>query len=512
MDILFKNLFFYIVPAMILLGLSITLFVRSYHLRESRFAGTIIGIYSLMFILEWLRMEMPIEHSFWMHHGIIGTLTVFTLGLIIHSAYLIIEPHRTLHLKFSPAIFYVPLFCQPLYILFIYQRYGTTYLEIDGWYYVNHPLYTYVANPFLALYLLLMLYILLHGLHTAPTNGRKHLYKWFILNLTIVLCASVFLVVLFRQYQVLPEPMMVVIFFTSMIYAIGMLKHQFSPSLAQRYHKVMSLSPIGILVISSNGTVKEINKAAQELTNLQPGHSIFDALAASNFAMLRKVRHIITAKENTTNLPIVYTQPDSGAQYNFLLNASKMFIENNINYVLTIRDVTLEKKHEAMTYRLAYYDSLTEIHNRTYFQTHIVEHFEQFPHCALILCDLNYFKQINDTYGHTVGDNVLKFTADQFKLFVNDDTIHVARLGGDEFIFFIEDATVFPVDEFVHRLNEHFKTVPFWVGNDPLHISPSFGYAIRFSSEENYDKLFHLADLEMYENKREIKRLNEKRT
>lgn len=141
-----KNSVTFLVPMLILTAITTALLVRSYHLREARIAAIFIGIYVCMFFIEWMRMMLPIEYSFWVHHVLTGTLTVFTLGIIAHSAYLIIENHRTITLRFVPWIFYIPTFCQPLYIWVVYELFGTQYIDVNGWYYVQHPLYSYVLK------------------------------------------------------------------------------------------------------------------------------------------------------------------------------------------------------------------------------------------------------------------------------------------------------------------------------------------------------------------------------
>lgn len=125
---------------------------------------------------------------------------------------------------------------------------------------------------------------------------------------------------------------------------------------------------------------------------------------------------------------------------------------------------------------------------------------------AVVLIDLNRFKVINDTYGHAVGDQVLKHTASILMKITRESDI-VARFGGDEFVIFLEEySTDQAVDEWVDVLREEFATNPF-VGNAlVLEIEPSIGVAFYSIEASQFDELFQLADVRMYEDKEKSRR------
>ncbi|MBO0587089.1 GGDEF domain-containing protein [Sporosarcina sp. E16_8] len=125
---------------------------------------------------------------------------------------------------------------------------------------------------------------------------------------------------------------------------------------------------------------------------------------------------------------------------------------------------------------------------------------------AVVLIDLNRFKAINDTYGHAVGDQVLKHTASILMKITGESDI-VARFGGDEFVIFLEEyPTDQAVDDWVDVLLDEFAANPF-VGNDfVLEIEPSIGVAFYSVEASQFDELFQLADVKMYENKEKSRR------
>ena len=141
------------------------------------------------------------------------------------------------------------------------------------------------------------------------------------------------------------------------------------------------------------------------------------------------------------------------------------------------------------------YDYLTEILSRRSGEYRVAEQLSQ-GEGALVIIDLDNFKMVNDTYGHLMGDYVLKQVADVLK--IHQDKHIVFRMAGDEFIIFVKDAVcigdVVPVldmimDSFVARCE---------VDEILAHTSLSIGVALTVQEGKNYKQLFRCADRAMY--------------
>lgn len=155
----------------------------------------------------------------------------------------------------------------------------------------------------------------------------------------------------------------------------------------------------------------------------------------------------------------------------------------------------------------ALHDPLTGLANRTNFRTEL-EHalLDRAAHgrdVAVLLLDLDGFKQVNDNLGHSVGDTVLEWTAERLLAHTSDGDV-VARLGGDEFAVLLDTAHRSPrqsADAIRHAFDE-----PFVVGNDIIAVRPSIGIAVADSSDlvgaAAASELLHRADTAMYEAKR----------
>jgi len=186
-------------------------------------------------------------------------------------------------------------------------------------------------------------------------------------------------------------------------------------------------------------------------------------------------------------------------------------VDEDVFYYLIWRNVTEELESKQLVQHLAYHDALTNISNRAYFVTEVKERLKSLPvqstnGTAVVLIDLNRFKMINDTYGHAVGDQVLKHTAFILMKTTRKSDI-VARFGGDEFVIFLEEyPTDQAVDDWIEVLREEFTANPFVWDDLVLEIEPSIGVAFYSIEASQFDELFQLADVRMYEDKEKSRR------
>ena len=146
--------------------------------------------------------------------------------------------------------------------------------------------------------------------------------------------------------------------------------------------------------------------------------------------------------------------------------------------------------------RLATHDAMTGLLNRATAQKKVEERLRDRPDgkYALIIFDLDYFKQANDTYGHMFGDRVLVHLAGKLRQSIRDGDI-AARAGGDEFLIFLEcKMEIEPAVERIYSaLTGQFENFP---------ISVSMGVATIEAVGADYDALFEAADKALYTVKR----------
>lgn len=170
--------------------------------------------------------------------------------------------------------------------------------------------------------------------------------------------------------------------------------------------------------------------------------------------------------------------------------------------------LTLLEEQIDHTHHLALHDALTGLPNRRLLQDRLTKALERAERngarVAVLLIDLDHFKQINDTYGHPVGDEVLRIVATRLQMRIRKaDTI--ARAGGDEFMVVVSDllqphgAHVLAA-KLAADLNE-----PILMGVVHLPVGASIGLAIYPDDAQSAEELCAKADAKMYEQKRHAK-------
>ena len=183
------------------------------------------------------------------------------------------------------------------------------------------------------------------------------------------------------------------------------------------------------------------------------------------------------------------------------INAIKNAQGDIENFIGIFSDVTHQRKDAQTQAYLATHDPLTGLSNRLLFDDrleHAIAHAKRFKKCvSLIFCDLDNFKPINDTYGHTVGDEILKRVALALKKILRkEDTI--CRFGGDEFVILLEELSDFSyLDNIVQKINRITHT-PCLIDEHTIHIGMSIGASIYPDDGQTPEVLLDAADTAMY--------------
>ena len=167
----------------------------------------------------------------------------------------------------------------------------------------------------------------------------------------------------------------------------------------------------------------------------------------------------------------------------------------------TFVDITDRKEHEIQIQKLAMEDPLTGLANRRAFDEIIKRSLSRAQRggnkAALLLVDLDYLKQLNDTLGHDSGDLILQKVAERLKSGVRSGDV-VCRLGGDEFSVVANavDSTE-TVEKMAGRIIEEIRK-PFNLGEIPIKLSVSIGIGIYPEDSDNPEELYKRADEALY--------------
>ncbi|MEB0013819.1 EAL domain-containing protein [Glaciimonas sp. Gout2] len=173
---------------------------------------------------------------------------------------------------------------------------------------------------------------------------------------------------------------------------------------------------------------------------------------------------------------------------------------NPSNYIVIFSDITEHKEAQAHIHRMAHFDALTGLPNRALLKNRILHDLAiaQRNQSALTLMflDLDHFKNVNDSLGHQVGDQLLVAWSNRLIQAVRgQDTI--SRLGGDEFILVFPDTDAIGAAHLVEKILELAKK-PYQIEQYELVVTPSIGIAIFPGDGTDFETLSRSADVAMY--------------
>ena len=172
-----------------------------------------------------------------------------------------------------------------------------------------------------------------------------------------------------------------------------------------------------------------------------------------------------------------------------------------VGFVSLFIDITQKKRDEDEIAYRANYDALTGLPNRNLLAERLTQALKQArregSRVAVMFIDLDFFKQVNDTLGHAVGDRLLQLVAERMRLCVRE-TDTIARLGGDEFVILLMDIDeIAPAGIVAEKLIAQMAEAFVIEGNE-IHIGASIGITIFPDDGRDVDTLFRNADLAMY--------------
>lgn len=263
----------------------------------------------------------------------------------------------------------------------------------------------------------------------------------------------------------------------------------------------------GVLVLNDDDIIIDYNSSFTNLPLDVPdtliGHSIQDVLRRHNDLIT------VVKKGEECDFPLQIKEQLISLHIRFSPISDKN--SSHAGTVITFLDVTERVAMERMLKHMASTDGLTQIYNRTFF-TEQAESSLSMPHAppgqaALILLDIDFFKHVNDTYGHDVGDQVLTGIARIIKRNLRSNDI-AGRYGGEEFIMCMPGATKTEAVEAAHKLRLAIEKHIIRTDDIDIQVTSSFGIAHTMLEDAvdgapALNDLTKKADIALYEAKQE---------
>lgn len=274
------------------------------------------------------------------------------------------------------------------------------------------------------------------------------------------------------------------------------------------YEAAFTKAPIGMAMVALDGSLIRFNPAFCRLTGFSPDEmsrmkfqdmiEVKDhdkELALANRLFEGEIESYSTDKRLITK---------SGQLEWFLVAASLVRDETGtpVHLTVQIQDISAQRNLEAELRRVAGEDALTGLANRRRLELTLEDQIERCRRygevSGLLMVDLDNFKDINDTHGHSAGDRLLCFVAEQLieRVRVND---LVARPGGDEFAVVLVGSDASRAGKLADELMEHFDAVSFDLDGKPVSCRASIGSASINENTLTIDEVLSEADRSMYE-------------
>lgn len=269
----------------------------------------------------------------------------------------------------------------------------------------------------------------------------------------------------------------------------------------KKYRSLVEHMLEGMIIINFSGEVLLWNPAGLRIFGL--GQSDIPSLkTATAFDYV----HPAYVDKVQQDMVLISQGKDLTTQFKFLrhdkrigwleTHSTKIDYEGSAAILVLMRDITELKQEQALKEFLSWHDALTNVYNRRYFEKLMSENALSAP--SIIVADLDGLKLINDTLGHSSGDNLLKVTASILHQCTPSNAV-AARIGGDEFVIITPDSTLRTTEELVRRIRE--LQDEYNSKHPELPLSLSMGYGIAEGESANLYEIYKAADNLMYRQK-----------
>jgi diguanylate cyclase (GGDEF)-like protein/PAS domain S-box-containing protein len=272
---------------------------------------------------------------------------------------------------------------------------------------------------------------------------------------------------------------------------------------ARMLKEAVDCLPIGITLCDVNGKIIYANPAEAEMHGYADNELV--GKEARQLAPQGLVKELKPDQLNTIGL---FKRESTNLRKNgeeFPVQLTSIAVRNSegrcLGLVTTCEDITGRKEAEIKMHRLAYYDPLTNLPNRSMFLDRLHQAlalaFREKRKVCLVFIDLDNFKDVNDTHGHDLGDKLLQEVAVRLAGTMREsDTL--ARLGGDEFVVVLTSVTSHESTAMAAQRILSVFTLPFFIDGKQIYSSASIGVALYPDDGRDTENLLKCADTAMY--------------
>jgi diguanylate cyclase (GGDEF)-like protein/PAS domain S-box-containing protein len=269
----------------------------------------------------------------------------------------------------------------------------------------------------------------------------------------------------------------------------------------ENFRKLFDAAPVPMILVDEGGAVRTCNEQAAALLKVDrdavAGTSVADFFADEDEWNILFERLGI---EGSIDALAVRLRARDGQTPWSLLNARTLVLDERRTGVLTLTDLTEQKRVEERLRRLAARDALTDTLSRGRFFEVAREELARATRyerpLALAMLDLDLFKSINDRYGHRAGDEVLRAIAGLMTRGLRSQD-HIGRYGGEEFVVLLPETPLDAAREVLERIRQAIAEMSFDVQGQELRITVSVG-VVAVQAGEAFETALARADAALY--------------
>ena len=481
--------------------------------------GVLLGtfVWSSAYAMSWSVVGLD-EKIFWLKIMFFGVAAVPTLFLVFTLIFTHNEKWLTVRNKFllgiQPIVTTILIWFD---IHLVFDRIELGWADQFAVVQIGRGPVFWINTYYSYAIILLAFYILgVSSIRANPFFRRQYLL--ILLGSIIPLAASVFTQIYYTEFADLDmAPISFAI--SSVLYAYAVFRHQFMDLLpVARGHLIENMSD-GILVLDKHSRIVDINPAMRDFLEDDPVSFIGQNISVILKQWSQNAEHLLNGTETRTELKVT----KKTSRY-LDLRITTLYDDNHKmnGRLMVFRDVTDRKEVEKNLRRAmdrlqtqlieigtlqsqlreqAIRDALTNLFNRRYLEETLERELsratrESYPLCVIMM-DLDYFKDTNDTYGHEAGDVVLKTLAET----VTGQSRHgdfVCRFGGEEFVLVMPNIGIEKAKARAENLHRIIGGLNIPYGRFNLSTTMSMGIAWYPEHGKTKEQLLRAADLAMY--------------
>ena len=277
------------------------------------------------------------------------------------------------------------------------------------------------------------------------------------------------------------------------------------PDIIKKFERLAKNKKIGEFRISAKDLPADLNLAKNQHPMLLHNYekAVSALLPGFSTEIIRRIVSSIKFAEKSLigHSPLIYKEINLGFLWLWGENLQEEDLDALSIFATQVASTLENARLFAELQDLALTDGLTKLYTRRHFFELAYEEFyraRRYGHpLSILMLDLDYFKKINDTYGHLAGDTVLEKTADICKTVLRTHDI-IGRYGGEEFVILLVETNLSSARNVAERVNQLLANTPIQTNKGAIHLTISGGVAGDNVEELNLIEMIELADQALY--------------